>query len=140
MFTEILKQLCNNEAIQSLLKADNQVESIDPETLIFKDDDSELKVKITDNSLSFSFNSIKKPDTTREDFIKFCDTLDDEFFEEMCEMYTAANGDGSLNELNKNLTKEGIKEFYNYGVQIATQNINKFKNYKSKLINTINGL
>ena len=133
--TELMKMfssLNDIKELNDLISEANLVKSEDG-SLEFKNENAHLKFNQTDNgmSLSYSYESPKKDD--KKAFTDLCDTFDDEFFNAACERYSEAYGNGSLNELNKNLTRENQEEFIKFALLEANEQIETLSNYKNNI-------
>lgn len=115
-----------SDKLQTLFETGSIKQLSDGKTVI-ENDNFKLELDEKDNVMSIVLES--KEQLYKEEFQDYCDTLDDEFFTKVCEVYENVYGEGSLSELDKEVTLEGMKSFKEIVKDVALVEIEKLTKY-----------
>lgn len=120
-----MKEILTDKMLQEIFTALEKGET-------YNYSDSNMNIRVSPNSIKINYNSTPKRTDKDEEvtkFLKFCDSLHDDLFIEVCESFK----DGYLDYLQKNLNtdnyRETIKVFSNKAREIA-------KNHLAEIVNT----
>lgn len=136
---DFLAQLDQLKSLQGLLTSGKVTKNEDGE-LEFSDGETTLKLSSTDNGFKVSlvtehfedeenYEQESEEVLIRREFERFCDTIDDETFEQTCNKYSEHFT--SIKELNDNLNKTSIKNFISCLQDICKEETNKYETYFS---------
>lgn len=128
---DFLKQLDTLKPLQDLLKS-GKVTRNDEGELEITDGETTLGIQCSDNGFKVSLTTEHEDEESEEvlvrrAFEKFCDTIDDETFEQICNVFS--ENYFSVKELNENLTSENIKLFLNCVLNVTTDKRDMYQKY-----------
>lgn len=112
------KEIFGEDIVKQFLesKSDESVIHKDGHELFFKKGDNSFEIR-------YSYNPAMK-----DEFIKWCETIDDELFVEACDKYASTPGK-SIKDLDENPTEEKIEDFKAVVRYLALEKISKLQQY-----------
>ena len=119
-----MKEILTDEMLQEIFTALQNGET-------YGYSDGNMTVQVSPNGISIQYNSVPKVDTKEKEvteFLKFCDSIHEDLFVEVCETFTAGELAKLQNDLDTDNYRNTIEVFSNRIGEVANSRLTEIMN------------